>query len=178
VLLRGEVRLLTLIGPPGIGKTRLGIEVTRDVHAAFSDGVSFVALASLGDPSLVIATIAQTLGVKESAGQPLLDQLNAALQAQRRLLLLDNFEHLLAAAALTDLCTLAGATELSRFQYTLNRAGQRTQVSETLNGQIRSISYGYDGVQRLTSAAESPGAAYTYAYDLAGWLTYDSSKRC
>ncbi len=66
-LLRGEVRLLTLLGPPGIGKTSLSLAVARDVQAAFSDGASFVALAPIGDPSLVIATIAQTLGVQETA---------------------------------------------------------------------------------------------------------------
>src|SRR6266511_1255589 len=99
-LMRGEVRLLTLLGPPGIGKTSLSIEVARDLHAAFNDGASFVALAPLGDPALVLATIAQTLGVKEIAGQPLLETLKAALHTQRLLLLLDNFEHLLDAASL------------------------------------------------------------------------------
>jgi predicted ATPase/DNA-binding XRE family transcriptional regulator len=99
-LLRGEVRLLTLVGPPGIGKTRLSIAVAREVQAAFSDGVSFVVLAPLGDPALVLATIAQTLGMAERAGQPLLETLKAVLQAKRRLLLLDNFEHLLDAAPL------------------------------------------------------------------------------
>ncbi|MCE7986917.1 MAG: helix-turn-helix domain-containing protein [Caldilinea sp. CFX5] len=98
VLMRGETRLLTLLGPPGIGKTRLSIEVAHAVQAAFTHGAYFIALAPLGDPALVMATIAQTLGVKENAGQPLLDGLKSALQAQRLLLVLDNFEHLLAAA--------------------------------------------------------------------------------
>jgi predicted ATPase/transcriptional regulator with XRE-family HTH domain len=99
-LLRGETRLLTLTGPPGIGKTSLSLAVAREVHPAFSDGTSFVALAPLGDPVLVLAAIAQTLGVKETAGRPLLATLKAALQGQRRLLVLDNFEHLLDAAPL------------------------------------------------------------------------------
>jgi predicted ATPase/transcriptional regulator with XRE-family HTH domain len=97
-LLRGETRLLTLIGPPGIGKTRLSIAIAHDVRAAFADGTHFVALAPIADPALVIATIAQTLGVKETAGQPLLETLKAVLHAKRLLLLLDNFEHLLDAA--------------------------------------------------------------------------------
>jgi predicted ATPase len=96
--MRGETRLLTLVGPPGIGKTRLSTEVARDMHDAFVDGAYFVALAPLGEPALVLATIAQMLGVKETAGQPLLDQLKVALQAKRLLIVLDNFEHLLDAA--------------------------------------------------------------------------------
>ena len=76
-LLRGETRLLTLVGPPGIGKTRLSIAVAHDVQAAFADGAYFVALAPIGDPALVLATIAQTLGVRETAGQPLLEQLKS-----------------------------------------------------------------------------------------------------
>lgn len=99
-LMRGETRLLTLLGPPGIGKTRLSIEVAHAVQAAFTNGAYFIALAPLGEPALVMATLAQTLGIKENAGQPLLDGLKSALQAQRLLLVLDNFEHLLAAAPL------------------------------------------------------------------------------
>src|SRR5215213_2377992 len=99
-LLRSETRLLTLLGPPGIGKTRLSIAVAHEVQAAFTDGAFFVALAPLGDPTLVLVTIAQTLGIKENAGQLLLETLKAVLQAKRLLLVLDNFEHLLAAAPL------------------------------------------------------------------------------
>src|SRR5262245_13762389 len=99
-LLRSEARLLTLIGPPGIGKTRLSIAVEHDIQAAFADGAYFVALAPLADPALVLAKIAQTLGVREIAGQPLLETLKSVLQARRLLLLLDNFEHLLDAAPL------------------------------------------------------------------------------
>src|SRR4051794_22667784 len=90
-LVRGETRLLTLIGPPGIGKTRLSIAIAHDVAAAFADSASFVPLAPIDDPALVLATIAQMLGVKETAGQPLLDQLKTVLRTRRLLLVLDNF---------------------------------------------------------------------------------------
>ncbi len=100
VLLRGETRLLTLIGPPGIGKTRLSLAVAHDMQAAFSHGGSFIALAPIRDPALVLVTIAQALGITETVGQPPLARLTTALQAQRRLLVLDNFEQVLAAAPL------------------------------------------------------------------------------
>jgi len=99
-LMRGEVRLLTLTGPPGIGKTSLSIAVAREVHPAFSDGAAFVALAAISDPTLVMPTIARALGIKESADQPPLDQLKRALHAKRLLLLLDNFEQVMDTAAL------------------------------------------------------------------------------
>jgi predicted ATPase/transcriptional regulator with XRE-family HTH domain len=99
-LMRGEVRLLTLVGPPGMGKISLSIAVAREVQAAFRDGASFVALAPISEPALVLATIAQTLGITETVGRPLIDQLTAALQTKRLLLVLDNFEHLLDAAPL------------------------------------------------------------------------------
>src|SRR5215213_7952186 len=99
-LLRSETRLLTLIGPPGIGKTRLSLAVAHEVQAAFADGASFVALAPLSDPSLVIATTALALGIKENAGQSLLQTLKAALYSKRLLLVLDNFEQVLEAAPL------------------------------------------------------------------------------
>jgi predicted ATPase/DNA-binding XRE family transcriptional regulator len=126
-LLRGEARLLTLLGAPGIGKIRLSIAVAHDVQAAFRDGAFFVALAPLADPALVLATIAQTLGVKEGAGQPLLETLTAALHAKRLLLVLDNFEHLLEAApqvaALLEGC--AGLKALVTSRTALHVRGER-----------------------------------------------------
>ncbi len=93
-------RLLTLIGPPGIGKTRLGLEVATCLVDAFRDGVYFAPLAPISDPDLVMPTIAQTIGVKENAGEPLLQSLQSYLKEKQTLLLLDNFEQLVSAAPL------------------------------------------------------------------------------
>lgn len=97
---RADVRLLTLIGPGGVGKTRLGLQAAAELGDLFPDGISFVPLATIRDPNLVIAAIAETLGVKEVSEEPLIDLVTHKLYPQRHLLLLDNFEQVAAAAPL------------------------------------------------------------------------------
>jgi predicted ATPase/DNA-binding CsgD family transcriptional regulator len=90
-------RLLTLTGPGGSGKTRLCIALAARVEAEFRDGVEFVPLAAVRDPSLVPASIAQGIGLQDTRGQSLLEHMTSYLADREVLLILDNFEHVLPA---------------------------------------------------------------------------------
>ena len=109
---RADVRLLTLTGPAGTGKTRLAVEATTGLDAEFPDGAVLVELAAIGDADLVATTIADALGLVERPERGSLEALVASLRGRRALLVLDNFEQVLdAAPMLTEL--LAGAPGLT-----------------------------------------------------------------
>ncbi len=107
-----EVRLLTLTGTGGTGKTRLAIEVARAAADRFADGVFFVPLAPIGDWRLLISAVAGTLGLRESGSRSLDQMVRSYLKKREILLVLDNFEHILP-AAITVGELLAGCPDLT-----------------------------------------------------------------
>jgi predicted ATPase/class 3 adenylate cyclase len=121
------VRLLTLTGPGGTGKTRLAMQVASDLTPSYPDGVWFVPLAAVSAPGRVAAAIADALGVRESPGEPITDSLRAFLRTRRLLLVLDNFEHVIEAATLVSdlLATAPGLQILATSRMPLRISGER-----------------------------------------------------
>ena len=119
VLLDPAVRLVTLTGPGGTGKTRLAVQAAVDAAGSFPAGIRFVNLAPLPDPKLVVPAIAQTLGIREVPGHLLIDSVKEYLAGTcGMLLVLDNFEQVAAAApdvsAVLDACPMVKAVVTSR----------------------------------------------------------------
>ncbi len=109
-LVSGPTRLLTITGPGGSGKTRLALETAhwlwQNQPESFPHGVFFVGLAAVNNPDFVVTAVAETLGIRETPGQPALPGLINQMRSQKLLLVLDNFEHLLPAATMvSDLLT-------------------------------------------------------------------------
>lgn len=126
LLLQDAIALLTLTGPSGIGKTRLALHVAANLLDHFVDGVYFVALAPLRDPEQVCAAIAQTLGVQEPSGRPLVDSLYRYLRDKQLLLVTDNFEQVLPAAPHIGglLCRCRGVKVLATSRTKLHLYGE------------------------------------------------------
>jgi len=113
-LLRGdETRLLTLTGPGGTGKTRLALQAAADLLDDFPDGTFFAPLATLTEAELLIPTVAETLGMRETAEQPLDESIKDYLGERRLLFVLDNFEQVLEAApAVSELLSAAAGLKV------------------------------------------------------------------
>jgi hypothetical protein len=107
-----STRLLTLIGPGGVGKTRLAAEVMRRVASDFADGARFVRLSPLRDPALTPAAVARALGVHRRGDRSLLDDIALSLATRHMLLVLDNFKHLLDSAPAWLVSLLAACPRL------------------------------------------------------------------
>jgi predicted ATPase/class 3 adenylate cyclase len=123
---REDVRLLTVTGSGGTGKTRLALALGLELLEEFRDGVFFVELAPLVDPALVAPTVAQVVGVKERGGKPLSVLLREHFADKQLLLLVDNHEHLLEAASLLSelLATAPGLTVLATSRERLHLSGE------------------------------------------------------
>ncbi|MET1016877.1 MAG: DUF4062 domain-containing protein, partial [Leifsonia flava] len=119
-------RLVTIIGPGGIGKSRVAIDAAERLQDRFDGHVAFVDLASATQPALVIAAMAQALGVRDTGDAPLADKVTMALGGRRSLLVLDNFEQVLDAAPLlsTFLSEIPGLSFLVTSRSLLRISGE------------------------------------------------------
>src|SRR6266567_184623 len=152
--LLSATRLLTLTGPGGVGKTRLALEVARNLQSseAFADGVWFAGLAPLADAALLPQTAAAALGVREEPGRAVLETLQESLRARRLLLVLDNCEHLVEACAdladtLLHACPLL--TILATSREALNIAGETVWPVPPLSVPGRADTWSPDGLLHL-----------------------------
>ncbi|NOK59155.1 MAG: hypothetical protein GFH27_549283n384 [Chloroflexi bacterium AL-W] len=125
-----NMRLLTLCGPPGVGKTRVALAVAKHMAERFSDGVHFVSLGAIQSPDLVPTSIAQVVGIHEGHTQSLIKHIIAALHKKQLLLILDNFEHVCTAAPVltTLLASVPQLTLLVTSRSSLHVSGEHIVV--------------------------------------------------
>ncbi len=168
LLVEGGVRLLTLTGPGGVGKTRLALRVAEEVASAFPGGVVFVPLGSVNDPDLVLPTIARELGLREDAARSAAERLAAFLAGRRLLLVLDNFEQVRPAA--TELAAVLadcpGVVALVTSRVVLHVAGERRFPVAPL-ALPASIAAGADGTPESSLATTAASAAVQLFVDRA-----------
>jgi predicted ATPase/DNA-binding SARP family transcriptional activator len=158
LITRPDMRLLTLTGAGGTGKTRLALEAARAASGEFADGARFVSLAAVPEPELVPQAIAQALHLQQSRGQPLDDVLRAFLADRELLLVLDNLEHLLEASPLaTELLAAApGLTILATSRTHLNLYGETEYAVPPLSAREDAVALFAD-----RAAAIRPGFTVT-----------------
>ncbi|MCD6054369.1 MAG: adenylate/guanylate cyclase protein [Rubrobacteraceae bacterium] len=154
LLRHADVRLLTLTGTGGTGKTRLALQSAAELIDEFEDGVFLVALAPISDPELVTSTVAGALSVSESAGRPLKEDLRDFLSTKELLLVLDNFEQVV------DAAPLVGETERARaanahFSLTNENAPEIAEICARLDGLPLAIELAAARIKLLSPQAMS-----------------------
>ncbi len=133
----GDVRLVTFIGPPGVGKTRLALEAAWELRDHYSDGAWMVALAAVSDPGMVETTIANALGVSNSVGARSIEDVKRHLRDKHLLLLLDNYEQVQAAGPVISelLAAASGLHVLVTSRLALNLRGEHLFAVSPLDEQ-------------------------------------------